>query len=76
MVLIYVIAGVLILIGLVISYSFVYKSGKAKGILEASEKCDKKILFIKSELTKKIYGSVDNLNTGLNIKDKNVKINK
>jgi len=68
MTLIYVIAGILVLIGLVISYVFVYRSGKAKGTLKSNNDCDKRILEIKTKLAKKMYGSVDNINAGLNIK--------
>jgi len=72
MTLIYVIAGLGILVGLASLMVFFYRAGRAKGIKKSSDECDKKILFIKSELSKKIYGSVNNLNEGLDIKNKNV----
>ncbi|MFZ2937643.1 MAG: hypothetical protein WA066_02940 [Candidatus Omnitrophota bacterium] len=56
MTLIYVIAGIGVLIGLTSLMVFIYRAGKAKGKLESNNDCDKRILIIKQELAKKIYG--------------------
>jgi len=56
MVLIYVIAGIGVLIGIAALGIYIHRAAKAQGKLESNNDCDKRILTIKTELAKKIYG--------------------
>jgi len=56
MTLIYVIAGIGVLIGLAALGIYIHRAAKAQGKLESNNDCDKRILIIKQELAKKIYG--------------------
>lgn len=68
MTLIYILTGIGVLIGLAGLCVYIHRSALAKGKLEANNDCDKRVLKIKSELAKKIYGSIDNINAGMDIR--------
>ncbi len=68
MVIIYIIAGMGVLIGLAALGIYIHRAARAQGKLESNNDCDKRILELGTRLAKKIYGSVDDINAGLNIK--------
>ena len=55
MTLIYVIAGMVVLISFAALGIYIHRAAKAQGKLESNNDCDKRILTIKTELARKIY---------------------
>ena len=52
----YVIAGIGVLLSIVALGVYIHRAAKTSGKLEATNECDKRIMAIKSELARKIYG--------------------
>jgi len=68
MTLIYILVGVLYHVGLACLGIFLYRTGKAKGKVEAEKEWSVKLYESKIEMAKKLYSSVDNINSNLNIR--------
>jgi len=68
MTLIYVIAGMGVLIGLAALGIYIHRAAKATGRLEMSNDCDKRIYELKTKWVKNSYDSIDNINAGMDVR--------
>jgi len=68
LILIYVIAGIGVLISLAALGIYIHRAAKAVGRLEMSNACDKRIHELKTKWIKNSYNSIDNINAGMDIR--------